>query len=119
MRRPHDPTTVLMDLFLDLEPEELALTDPERLGLARAHAPNPRTLSIWGDEMTWGLYALRREGLERRLATLIEIGETPADLIEQMTGWTDDEVRAWIARHEHDMTNGTVAKGRSPSRASA
>lgn len=55
-------------------------------------------VSIWGDEMTWGVYSLTRPGLERRLETLIEIGEAPPTVIEQMATWSDDEVREWIAR---------------------
>ena len=123
MRDRNDPQTALLQLyklFLDLEPSELELTDPDRLEHARSRfRDEAAAVSIWGDEMTWGVYSLTRPGLERRLKTLIEIGEAPATVIEQMATWSDDEVRAWIARHEYDMTNKAVAKDRWPGRASA
>jgi hypothetical protein len=91
---------MLLPLF-GIDMEELPLTDPDRYDHAMKRWRNePSTTSIKGEQMPWGLWCLRREGLDARLARAVRIDDVPAGIIAEAGAWTDDELRAWLARHE-------------------
>jgi hypothetical protein len=99
--------------LLDIEDDEWPMVDPERLAEARRMLDRgERPLSVWGDSMTYGMYALNREGLLWRLSYVGGVREVPVSMILGINEWSDDDLRAWLTRWvietraKHDAEDG-------------
>ncbi len=98
-------------LLLDLEPEEEARTDRRRLEYAMERYPTERrTRSIRGDKMSWGLYCLNRPGLRARLDDAVSCDGVPSWILAEAESWSDDELRAWLAKHAIRTTRRAFAQ---------
>lgn len=92
--------TILWGMF-GLEEDERPLCDEARIDQAVEQFSRKRsTTSIKGDEMSWGLWCLRREGLRARVERAVQTAGVPAWILGEAESWSDDELRAWLARHE-------------------
>lgn len=86
-------------LLADLEPDEMGFVDARRFAAARTMAARGEwPLSLLGDRMSFALYTLHRRGLVDRLARVIACGGAAERVLMESEGWTDDQLRAWLAR---------------------
>lgn len=104
--------SVILWNMLGLEEEEVPLCDDERIDQAIEQRSRKRALprSIKGDEMSWGLWCLKREGLRARLERAVRVDGVAEWLLTEADSWTDDELRAWLAKHEIRETRAAFAE---------
>ena len=100
MKRPDDAD----DLGLDLSDDEWSMVDEQRLAEVRAMKARGETpTTVWGHQMTYGMYSLSRDGLLLRLAYVGGVGDVPKSMILGINSWSDDDIRAWLTKWTIDM----------------
>lgn len=100
-----------------LDEDERPLCDEARIEHAVELFSRQRsTTSIKGDEMSWGLWCLKREGLRARVEAAVRTAGVPAWLLAEAESWSDDELRAWLAKHEARELEKNFAQAAEQSR---